>query len=75
MEEGEKCVKTTEHKIDLDIPWRVAEARFKDFEVKYSGRVKDQGEITRLEEITKDVENVSALISYLLIAGTLAFTL
>ncbi|XP_056004040.1 uncharacterized protein LOC125661033 isoform X1 [Ostrea edulis] len=67
MEDDVYCVKAMEHKIDLKAPWKVTNVIMKDYDVGSDGGEEDDDEITQLEDIPADFENVAALISSLLI--------
>lgn len=71
MEDDVYCVKAMEHKIDLKAPWKVTNVIMKDYDVGSDGGEEDDDEITQLEDIPADFENVAALISSLLIGGEL----
>lgn len=66
------CVKAMEHKIDLKAPWKVTNMCIKDYDTGCYFKDDIDDEITRLDDIP-ELENVAALISYLLIGGTVIF--
>ncbi|XP_061170919.1 uncharacterized protein LOC133180400 [Saccostrea echinata] len=67
MEDKGYYIKALEHKLDLKNPWKVIEVFPKDYDIGCYDQDDLEDEITKLEDISYDLENVDALVCYLLI--------